>query len=277
MKKRNTKSYIIVLATGVLTTISFAANAQKLPRTQAGNLYAPPNIKVDGKINEWGTQFRAYNNATNIYYTMANDKDNLYLAVQVTDPLIMRKVIIGGLTLTIDAEKNDNGKGIAITYPVFSMSNRPIINLKEKPKVAKNNAADKMALDSFVNEINKLVSDKSKEIKVKGISAITDSLISIYNDKGIKAVSRFDEQATYVYELAIPLKYFNNLAKFKYTITLSGSPQSDGTTIVRGATGEVTKIQVLVGRGAPSIPTTSERDIIGNATYLKGEYNLAVK
>lgn len=274
MKKRRIKSYTIALATSVLTTISLAANAQKLPGTQAGNLYAPKNIKVDGKINEWGTQFQAYNNATNIFYTMANDKDNLYLAVQVTDPLIIRKVIIGGITLTID---NDSGKGTAITYPAFSMSNRPIINLKDKPKVAKNNAEDKMALDSFVNDINKVVSERSKEIKVKGVAAIPDSLISIYNDTGIKAVARFDEQVAYVYELAVPLKYLNNLAKFKYTITLSGSPQSDGTTIVRGATGEVTKIQVLVGRGAPSIPTSSERDIIGNATYLKGEYTLAVK
>jgi len=271
MKKLN------LLPALLLLIISFTANSQKLPGTQQASVFAPANVKADGKIEEWNNQLQAYNNATNIFYTLANDNNNLYLAVQATDPLIIRKIMIGGLTLTIDTGKKNNGTGVAITYPAFSVADRPILNLNDKPASSKDKAQSNKALDSFVYVINKLVQDRSKEVKVQGISSITDSLISIYNENDIKVAARFDEQANYVYELALPLKYFGSPAKFNYTITLSGSPQVDGTNIIRGPDGSVLKIQVLVGRGAPPIPNAAERNILGIPTYLKGEYTLAVK
>ena len=266
-----------LLAAFLLLITPIMVYAQKLPAKQQVSLRAPVNIKIDGKATEWDNKFQAYNNATNIFYTIANDNDNLYLAVQATDPLITRKIIIGGVKLTIDAGKQANGKEVAITYPAFANENRPIMNLKDKPMGSKNQPLDNEALNSFISGINKLFWDRSKEIKVQGIPAITDSLISVYNDNDIKAVARFDEQADYIYELAIPLKYCGNAAKFNYTITLTGSPQVDGTTVVRDPAGNITKIQVLVGPGAPPILNPSDMAMISSPTYLTGEYTLATK
>lgn len=68
------------------------AQAQKLPKVQTTGIKAPVDIKIDGKPTEW-TQFEAYNNATDFYYTFSNDNDNLYLAVQATDYRIIQKLL----------------------------------------------------------------------------------------------------------------------------------------------------------------------------------------
>jgi hypothetical protein len=65
-----------------------------------------------------------------------------------------------------------------------------------------------------------------KEIKVIGFKDIPDSLISIYNEYGIKAAASFDPSGAYQYELAIPLAALGLSAtspkEFTYNIKLSG-------------------------------------------------------
>lgn len=89
-------AFLIILT----VIISFAANAQKLPTVQKSSLRAPSNIKIDGETTEWGDKFQAYNTATDIFYTMANDDRGLYLVVQSGDPKIIQR-LTGGITLTI--------------------------------------------------------------------------------------------------------------------------------------------------------------------------------
>src|SRR5471030_539366 len=52
--------------------------AKKLPDIQPTDLYAPSNIKIDGKTTEWEDKFQAYNRATDVFYTVANDNNNFY-------------------------------------------------------------------------------------------------------------------------------------------------------------------------------------------------------
>ena len=66
-----------ILLTLLVSTISLVVHAQKLPNKQEISFQAPTNIKIDGKASEWNNQFLAYNNATDIYYTIANDDKNL--------------------------------------------------------------------------------------------------------------------------------------------------------------------------------------------------------
>jgi hypothetical protein len=190
----------------VLVAFSAATYAQKLPNTQKGSLYAPAGIKVDGNTTEWKNQFQAYNKADDIFYTICNDKENLYLTIQATEPTIIYKIINGGITLTLNNTGKDKDKGIGITYPLFGTHHLPMISLNDKPMPA--NAANySIRIDSFKHAMNTQLEKNEKEIKVKGIKTISDSLISVYNDLGIHAAERFDDQLAYACELALPLKY----------------------------------------------------------------------
>src|ERR1700744_3913120 len=110
----------------LLATFTTIAQAQKLPNVQQKSMRAPETVKVDGKATEWDDSFQAFNHATDIYYTMANDDKNLYLVVQATDKQVINKIIGGGVALTIQKSGKKNDKdGITITYPVFDPKDRP--------------------------------------------------------------------------------------------------------------------------------------------------------
>jgi hypothetical protein len=198
-----------------------SVSAQKLPNTQVASLRAPTNIKVDGKASEWGNQFQANNKTTEIFYTIANNNENIYLTVQATDEAIIKKIVMGGITFTVNtANKRDTKNAPAITFPVYDSSNPPSYFTFNKPKIdASRN------VDSLMNQHNKSLSTKYKLIGISGIEAIKDSLLSIYNTEGLKAAAAFDNQLNYTYEMAIPIKYIklNNASKFTYNIKLNAA------------------------------------------------------
>ena len=204
--------------------LALISQAQKLPNIQQTSLYAPANIKIDGKTTEWNDQFQAYNHATDVFYTISNDDDKLYLTLQATDPSIINKILRGGVALAINPTGKKNDKGAAcITYPIFEPSARPSVGMDKKSLAAGSAKVDNLS-DSAVAAYNHSLKEKSKYIEVTGIPGI-DTLISVYNTVGIKAAEMFDKNMAYTYELAVDLKLFGlsaSSAKFAYHITLSG-------------------------------------------------------
>jgi hypothetical protein len=265
---------------GLFLAISIlSANAQKLPAIQKGGLRAPANIKIDGKATEWGGKFQAYNKSTDIFYSIANDDNNLYLAIQAVNPTIINKIIWGGVTFAIynSNKKNDKDR-VAITFPKYDKNNgQHYISLKNKPAVIKDTLKNNMQVDSFTHAINNQLAGMAKMIEVIGIKAITDSIISVYNEDGIKAVALFDKQTNYNYELAIPLKYlpglYNKANQFSYQIKLNGATANNA---VIQLTPNGRFMLVSVGNNAPyAMPVMSETKNIAYPTDLWGEYTLA--
>ena len=217
------------------------AHSQKLPNKQEVSLYAPANIKIDGNADEWENQFQAYNKATEIFYTMANDDRNLYLIAHATNPRVIQKIIYVGLTLAINTNGKKNLKdknNISITYPLLSPKEGALIiynarDIAYNPGthlVANTDSTLKKAtvkqIDSTIKVANTLLSTNAKEIKIDGISSIKDSLVSIYNEEGIRVGASFDITGAYTYELSIPLKYLNisgdNTQDLNYNIHIKG-------------------------------------------------------
>ena len=109
----------------LFSTICFSAFAQKLPDVQQASLQAPPGVKIDGKLTEWGDRFEAYNKGTEIYYSIANNSENLYLTVRATDAEIIDKILASGLTFTVNTDANRKDRtGVIITYPAFAQGSK---------------------------------------------------------------------------------------------------------------------------------------------------------
>jgi len=198
---------------------------------------APADIKIDGKANEWSDQFQAYNHATEVFYTMANDDNNLYVVIKAVKPRIVEKIIDGGITFIIsDATK----KGISLTYPNIDVANSQRILLRAGKKAKSSMIIPAMAVsampvdtnekyivsanDSLIAVANNLLAANAKTIFVKNTNGQNDTL-SVYNEQKISVASRFDKEGNYVCELAIPLKYINlsqGNRKISYSIKLNG-------------------------------------------------------
>jgi len=288
--------------------------AQKLPNVQPSTgLRVPANIKVDGKTTEWDNSFQAYNHATDVFYTIANDDDKLYLVIQATDKQIVNKIIGGGVTFSIQKSGKKNDKdAVSITYPIFDAKDRPYVrggggaaggirvfttggpggggggdlatSMQAATTVIKSggdapNANAKTEGDSIMNVYNKRLDDKSKNIAVIGIPGL-DTLISVYNEDGIRAAERFNNKMDYTYELSIDLKKLGlsvtDAAKFAYHIKVNAAKMGDNIKInIQGSPGAAADpaMQARIQQMMTQLSASSG----GETTDFWGEYTLAKK
>lgn len=270
-----------------------AVKAQKLPKVQEISLRAPSNIKIDGRATEWHNQLQAYNRNVEFFYTLSNDDKNLYLTVMVPEREIIKRILNGGLTLTVNrlgkkADKDAPG----ITFPAFDVNNRFIprfggglntANMRGENIITDEERTNMVMVggrvgipltvsqaDSLMRDNNRNFPAKATNIGVKGIKNV-DSLISVYNTDGIKAAATFDNKGAYTYELALPLKYIpvnpNNPDRLTYRLIINEivPPPADLSL-------------VNVPNGALKPPTISINGPPAQAaTYFGGEYTLIKK
>lgn len=214
------------LITVLLTMFCYlVAQCQKLPKVQKNPLLAPHDIKIDGKFKEWGADFQAYNPNIQVYYTLVNDKKNLYLVLKSANPGITSKILAGGFTLEISSLPDKR----RISFPIQNNSGiRLLLRMTSAlADVKTDNPPTDIQKDSAMYTVNKRLVDGLKEIGIKGLNGLPDSVISVYNDLGLVGRSLLDQNGDYICELAVPLKYLslslNGTRKFEYTLKLNGA------------------------------------------------------
>ncbi len=270
MKINNLKSYTKALAAGALTLTLFAANAQKLPGTQLASVRIPNNLKIDGKATEWKDSYQAYNKATDVSYTIANDDTRLYLIIHAEDPVTIKKIIGGGISFNINKTGDKTDKQMpGFTYPIFNKEAKKYIEYKNPGK------ASEPFPDSTIALNNKILLAMSKMISLNNGNN-TDSL-SIYNDKGIHAIALFDNKMGLTTEVVIDLKLLNislqNGDSFFYHLQSNAMKleNMNGFNFVKTADGSP-KMQVVIG-------AITQRDMTEAVatTDFWGEYKLVKK
>ncbi|MGY3213161.1 hypothetical protein [Mucilaginibacter sp. HD30] len=207
-----------------LTTIA-TTFAQKLPNVQQVSLRAPANIKIDGKAAEWGDKFQAFNNATGVFYSIANDSENLYLVIYSNSIAATGKILAEGMNISFNAKKKSTDNSVLIKYPIAPIGDeRNERNKLIMSKLSKDGETIK-ADDRKAGQLslNKAIIAANKHIKVLGLNALTDTLFSIYDAKGIIVSMDGQEGNLLCYELSIPLKYLGILpsAKLNYNIRVN--------------------------------------------------------
>ncbi|MEO8887132.1 MAG: hypothetical protein ABI367_13795 [Mucilaginibacter sp.] len=259
---KNSITVLLISLIAFVVIVPQMADAQKLPGIQTSSVRAPTDIKIDGKPTEW-PHFEAYNNANEFYYTISNDNNNLYLVVQATYHGTIAKIVYGGITFTIkNNDKNSQIIPVAITYPYM---------LNSPGNVSYVLRTNKTLSEEQLSALNSEISGPIKEIPLTGAKGIQGESISIYNDLGIKANGIVDHQKAYTIELAVPLKYIEQVidanGNFSYRLQVNGLDTSGKNGII-----------VVGGRGSePSaVPVSdSNANFLVSPTYLDGSYTLA--
>lgn len=227
---------VLAMATGA------AAYAQKGGNVQEGNMRAPLNTKVDGKLNEWNDDFQAVNKTTLLTYSIANDDNYLYLVLKTADQTASRKITGGGISFTINtANKKKEQDAFKLTYPLISgdamrgMFQRggqggqggPPGGGMGGPPGGGMGGGQRPVMDSAtLATMHKATIDAAKEIKLFGFKDIADSVISVYNEYNIKAAIGYDAKGALTYEMAIPLKALglstDSPKEFAYNLKVNG-------------------------------------------------------
>jgi hypothetical protein len=238
-------------------------------------------VKVDGKHNEWENKFKATNKSTNLTYTLANDSKNLYLAIQSKDVTNNNKIMLGGISLTVNPSGKKNDKeGFKVIYPVINRQRGPGGGANRSVTISSSSAGSSATTvvrgmpgggaggfsrfqdmspaqrDSLQRAIARTQLASAKEIKVFGFKDIPDSLISIYNEYSIKTLASISDESVFMYELSIPLELLemsaDNPKEFSYNIKLNGLQINFGGFSGGGRPGgggEVTTVVRVEGGG----------------------------
>ncbi len=200
-----------------------------LKDVQATSVWSPATVKIDGNLNEWEDSFQAYNKSTKLFYTLSNNDQYLYLALTSTDANNNTKIVAGGITLTVNtAGKKKDKNAFILTFPVITRAARGLRGQRVGGgRGGAGGQSQAAGTDSAaILAARKQLVTSSKEIKVFGFKDITDTLISIYNEYGIKTAIGYDALGNYNYELAIPLKLLDisstNTKEIAYNIKVNG-------------------------------------------------------
>lgn len=243
LKPNMTTRFLNSIASALcLTGLTLSASAQKLPDVQESPFAAPANIKVDGKNKEWNNTFQALNKRTNIYYTIANDDDNLYFAFKSADATAGAKILAGGITVGVNPDgKKKEKERISMTYPIVPRPNFGGGGQGSGRRMAAGsvitvaapsggggggNMPSAKQMDSAMVAMQRKRLALVKEIRISGFKNTTDTLVSIYNEHGIKAFSSIGLDNTFFCEMAIPLAELgltkDHAKEFVYNIKLNG-------------------------------------------------------
>jgi len=265
-----------LLSPVLILTLNQMVAAQKLPSEQKVSIYAPADVKTDGKPTEWVGKFQAKNSATMLTYVMANDEENLYLTIQANETPSIGKIFYGGISLAIKSRADKKLMPLKITYPLVSLTQRSEIVM---PLRNKDNNADSAAM-----VVNAALGKSAKIIALSGFTDIADPDVSVYNDLGIKAIAQADNTRTITFEYRLPLKYFKHLVDeagaFDYSIIVNGDKLEPGTIVVGGSRlggGGAPVGGGSAGPGVGFISIAPAGNDIFTPTDLKATYTLAKK
>jgi hypothetical protein len=177
--------------------------AQKLPSVQSVVKELPPNTVIDGKADEWNNNFQAYNKSSNVFYTVAHSEERFYMVIRATNRSIMKKIISGGITLTIDPNgKRHDDNAVKLTFPVLTTSEQSMI----ANALNQTTGADKETTDAVLELANEALTKSVKTIRMSQAAGQPDTSLSIYNRLGFKAAVKFDAEGALIIELALPRK-----------------------------------------------------------------------
>jgi uncharacterized membrane protein YgcG len=231
------KTFILRLGIGVLQlAIAGSCYAQNKP-AQDKLQAPPPNIAIDGDIKEWGDSLRYYNQEKQLNYSLANDQDNLYMAIRVNDRSEQIRILRAGLTLSIDT-RGKKKETFSITFPVGDQSAEGIA---ETAQDLQGGNSDVKQEDR--DELMRARLTKLREIRVTGFKDIESETMTTSNTYGFKVAIDYDKDGYLIYEAAIPLKFFHadDITKNEWAFNFKingitkpgqnkGGPEQDGMT-----------------------------------------------
>jgi hypothetical protein len=182
-----------------LPTATFAQD-----KAVTNKLQPPPtNIVIDGNLKEWGDSLRYYNQDKQLNYALANDQDNLYMAIRISDRSEQVRVLRAGLTLGIDT-RGKKKETFTMTFPVGDQSIQGMADNAEDLQGGNNDVKQEDRDDLMKAKLTKL-----REIKVTGFKDVESETMTTSNTYGFKVAIDYDKDGNLVYEAAIPLKFFH--------------------------------------------------------------------
>ena len=161
----------------------------------------PTGITVDGDLKDWGDSLRYFNADKKLYYSLANTKDTLYMAIRINDRSEQTRILYSGLTLSIDP-KGRKKETFSVTFPLTMLRPETYAALEMQQDTGK-------LTEDARDEERKAKMTKLSQVRVTGFKDVESDMITTSNTYGFKNAIDFDKDGNMVYEVAIPMALFH--------------------------------------------------------------------
>ncbi len=204
------KSAVILIAVIALFHLTPAYSQKKAELINTK--WADKPIVADGLLDDWQDSLTFYNEPTRLRYSLANDDQNIYLALKSSSREDLSRILAGGISFSANIESKKKDPPTVI-FPVLDRTPGKPRNLKEQPEM---------------EEMQSQILARIKDIKVKGFREIIDGGISLQNTYGVRAAAGFDKDNNLIQEIVIPLALLNlstsTSGEVTYNIKINGLP-----------------------------------------------------
>src|SRR3569833_685694 len=175
-----------------LQFVAVALFAQNKP--VQNTLQAPSaGITVDGDLKDWGDSLRYYNADKKLYYSLANTKDTLYMAIRINDRSEQTRILYSGLTLSIDPRVKKK-ETFSVTFPLTMLRPETYAALEMQQDTGKLN-------EDARDEERKAKMTKLSQMRVTGFKDVESDMITTSNTYGFKNALDFDKDGNMVNEV----------------------------------------------------------------------------
>ncbi len=159
-------------------------------------------VTADGWNIEWPDELRFMDEKTRISYNITNDLYNLYVFMRVADPIIVMKIIHGGMELRIDTL----GKNAFPIEFIFPMANEIVMTRDMRGISQKENNYGERPTHPAIKQ--KILSPAT-EAQLVGFKHPHEGRISLlHNTSGISASIEIDSLGMLSYEAILPFSAF---------------------------------------------------------------------
>jgi hypothetical protein len=201
-------------------------------------VWQSPPVKADGIPSEWSGRLRMYDNASDMYFAISNDLDNLYIRVKTKNKQTQMQILRYGLQVWIDTSGR-NKEVTGFQFPFYQHSRKSqeagegadsigSYNRGGRPQTYKH--SKEPDFETLRNKFN----SNDKWINLTGFKPPVSGIVSVYNDFGIGVNIGWDAADTLYYEASIPFRTFyrsglhpaDSSTHFGIQLTTKGLPSS---------------------------------------------------
>ncbi|OOQ59505.1 hypothetical protein [Mucilaginibacter pedocola] len=188
---------LLLPAAFMLPALALAQNKNDKPTLQP-----PANaIVIDGKLNDWGDSLRYLNEEKKIPYTIANDNNNIYVALRISDHAEQRRALMAGITFSIDP-KGKKKETFSVTFPYTDPEAMPAERVQAPPT---DGQPPQPGSDDDRQERMQALLTRTKQIKATGFADVLNEVMTTANTYGIKTALGIDNEGFLVFEAAVPI------------------------------------------------------------------------
>ena len=186
----------IILALLVVTAFSSFTG-----KKNSSTLWQSKPLAIDGNNNDWPANL-SINKKSGWRYGVSNDSRFLYVMLEVPRKTDQQKILITGLTLSIDT-LGKNRKDWALTYPIVKM-HRPRQKMNRTRRGHRPRPLRVWNKETFL-QLNSYFSEDKQMASLQDFSEGSPARIPAYSLSTIAVRIQFDTTGMMIYEARIPL------------------------------------------------------------------------